>query len=106
MPNWNQILDEIKKTASVHDATRRRYLLKLHKLTDRNIILYYSGWLQSPDAPPALVAIGDNDLTGFMSACHKIDKTKGLNLASIGGPLGGGLQGYFPSREVLGKFGG
>ena len=36
----------------------------------------------------------------------KIDKTKGLNLASIGGPLGGGLQGYFPSREVLGKFGG
>lgn len=36
MPNWNQILDEIKKTASVHDATRRRYLTKLHKQTGRN----------------------------------------------------------------------
>jgi ClpP class serine protease len=80
MPNWNEILDEIKKTASVHDATRRRYLVKLHKLTGRNIILYYSGWLQSPDAPPSVVAIGDNDLTGFMSACHHVEKSKGLDL--------------------------
>jgi ClpP class serine protease len=80
MPNWNQILDEIKRTASVHDAIRRRYLRKLNKLTGRNIILYYSGWLQSPDAPPSVVAIGDNDLTGFMSACHRVDRTKGLDL--------------------------
>lgn len=36
----------------------------------------------------------------------KLDKAKGLNLASFGGPLGGGLQGYFPPRDLLNKFGG
>jgi hypothetical protein len=75
MPNWNQILDEIKKTASIHDATRRRYLSKLHKLTGRNIILYYSGWLQSPDAPPS-----DAVLSVHHCCVHTLSQTHAVKI--------------------------
>ena len=46
MPNWNEILNEIKAAGSTHDVVRRRYLSVLQQLTRRNIIIYYSGWLQ------------------------------------------------------------
>ena len=36
----------------------------------------------------------------------KLDKAKGLKLASFGGPLGGGLMGYFPPHDLLKQFGG
>ena len=53
MPDWNQVLDELSAldTASLNkfDTLRRRYLKHLHKLTDRNVIAYYSGWLQKPE---------------------------------------------------------
>ena len=43
MPNWNQILNEVKAAGSTHDIVRRNYLAKLHEVTGRNIIAYYSG---------------------------------------------------------------
>jgi ATP-dependent protease ClpP protease subunit len=62
---------------------RRKYLGELFKLTDRNVIVYYSGWLQKA----ALERIGysgfavdDNDKNGFMAAIHKLDRSKGLDL--------------------------
>jgi hypothetical protein len=39
MPNWNQILNEIKESGSTHDVVRRRYLAALQKLTGRNVII-------------------------------------------------------------------
>jgi hypothetical protein len=50
MPNWNEILDELKEAGSAQDIIRRRYLKRLHEVSERNVILYYSGWLQKPDA--------------------------------------------------------
>ena len=33
MPDWNDILNEIKETPSPHDIIRRQYLEELHKIT-------------------------------------------------------------------------
>lgn len=78
MPNWNEILDEIKEAGSTHDIIRRRYLKRMSDYTERNVITYYSGWLQKPGMQG--VEVNDADKNGFMSVIHKLDKTKGLDL--------------------------
>lgn len=78
MPNWNQILDEIRAAGSMHDVIRRRYLAKVHEVTGRNVIIYYSGWLQKGGAPG--VDINDEDKNGFMTVVHGMDKNLGLDL--------------------------
>lgn len=78
MPDWNEILNEIVAMGSPHDATRRKYLLKLHEITKRNVIIYYSGWLQKPMLPGTEVT--DADKNGFMNAIHELDRSKGLDL--------------------------
>ena len=78
MPNWNQILNEIGASGSIHDVTRRRYLKKLQKLTRRNVIIYYSGWLQKQGTSGT--DINDEDKNGFMTVIHQLDRKKGLDL--------------------------
>lgn len=83
MPNWSEIVEEVKAAGAVHDVVRRKYLAQLHELTGRNTIIYYSGWLQkNTDAPSvaARMAIDDADKNGFMAAIHQLDRTKGLDL--------------------------
>jgi hypothetical protein len=83
MPTWKTLLNEVQAAGSTYDVMRRKYLVELFKLTDRNVIIYYSGWLQKA----ALERIGysgfavdDNDKNGFMAAIHKLDRSKGLDL--------------------------
>lgn len=78
MPDWNQILNEIKATDTTHDSIRRRYLKKLHQITKRNVIIYYSGWLQKPNLNE--VGVNDADMNGFMTVIHELDRSKGLDL--------------------------
>jgi hypothetical protein len=78
MPNWNQLLDEISAAGSVQDVVRRRYLAKVHEVTGRNIIVYYSGWLQRGNVPG--VEINDEDKNGFMTVIHEMDRELGLDL--------------------------
>jgi ATP-dependent protease ClpP protease subunit len=78
LPNWNELLDEIRISGSTHDIIRRKYLNKLNLLTDRNVIVYYSGWLQKPGL--AGIGINDNDKIGFMSTVNKLNRSKGLDL--------------------------
>ena len=78
MPNWNEILDEIRVSGSTHDIVRRKYLKSLQRLTGRNIIIYYSGWLQKPNASG--IQVNDADKNGFMTVTHKLDRSKGLDL--------------------------
>ena len=61
MPNWNQLLDEIRFAGSMHDVIRRKYLAEIYELTERNVIAYYSGWLQKGGI--AGVEINDEDNT-------------------------------------------
>ena len=80
MANWNEIMNEIKQQdpGSPLDIVRRKYIKKLHELTGRNVICYYSGFLVYTNHPD--VGINDTDTTGFMTAINKLDKSKGLDL--------------------------
>jgi len=78
MPDWNQILSEINQAGGIHDVIRRKYLKKLHELTGRNVIIYYSGWLQKPNLEG--VEVNDADKNGFMTVIHQLDRSKGLDL--------------------------
>lgn len=83
MPNWKEVLDEIqieakKGTPNALDIIRRKYLLEIQKHTGRNVIAYYSGWLQRPNAIDVIV--NDKDKNAFMVNIHKLDRAKGLDL--------------------------
>lgn len=80
MPSWNEVLDEINTGGGVSalDLVRRKYLLKLHQKTGRNVISYYSGWLQKPGI--FTTSVNDDDKNGLMATIHKLDRTKGLDL--------------------------
>ena len=80
MPNWHDINDEIKRTGSTHDVIRRQYLDRLCQETKRNVIIYYSGWLQKPDFSRHQLSLNDADKEGFMAVIHRLDRSKGLDL--------------------------
>ncbi|MBL0871057.1 MAG: ATP-dependent Clp protease proteolytic subunit [Phycisphaerales bacterium] len=83
MPNWKEVLDQIKAAGSPYDIYRRSSLAELHAHTDRNVIIYYSGWLQKPALAQACFTgfeLNDSDKNGFMAAIHHLDRSKGLDL--------------------------
>lgn len=93
MPNWNEILYEINASGSTHDVVRRKYLRELYELTDRNVILYYSGYWDKRQMASAGVTgfeITDADKNGFMTTIHQMDRSKGLDLIlhTPGGEIG------------------
>lgn len=85
MPNWREVLEEIKtrqqagtpQGVNAFDLVRREYLLKLHQHTGRNVIAYYSAFLSKRNVDPE---INDEDKNGFMMAVHQLDRSKGLDL--------------------------
>lgn len=70
MPNWKEVLQEIQEAHKKDPATnpldtvRRKYLASIEKHTGRNVIAYYSGWLQRPGYPDT--SINDKDKNAFM----------------------------------------
>lgn len=79
MANSNDILREINGTIP-QDVIRRKYLRELSTITKRNVVAYYSGWLDKPAHDNIDFLINDEDKNGFMNAFQKIDKKKGLDL--------------------------
>ncbi len=82
MPSLTEILSETAAVGSGFDVIRRKYIKALSDLTGRNVIAYYSGWLQKPpikDLQP-LVSVNDNDKNGFMATIHQLDRSQGLDL--------------------------
>jgi hypothetical protein len=73
LPIWSEILKELTPKQNGlpvdFDGVRRKYLLKLHQHTERNVILYASGRLQG-EVPPTLVSINDEDIQAFMEVSH------------------------------------
>lgn len=95
MPTWSEILAELVQSQSQtglpqFDAIRRKYLVKAHEATARNVILYASNWTQ-PDATisPGLISIVDEDLQGLMEVVHGL---KGPNLDLILHSPGGSAE--------------
>lgn len=78
MAGWDDILREITTTLSPVDYIRRKYLKQLSDITGRNIIAYYSSFLDKEGVPN--LDINDSDMTGFMNAVKDMDCTKGLDL--------------------------
>ena len=78
MPTWHSLLNEIRARGSTFDVVRRERLKTLAEKTGRNVIIYYSGWLQKPKIPGTQVT--DADKNGFMTVIHGLDRTKGLDL--------------------------
>lgn len=89
MPNWNDVLEEIRAyqvanqanpvaARSAVDVVRRKYLDQLFAHTGRNVIAYYSGFLSKPGISG--LEINDEDKNGFMMAVHRLDRGKGLDL--------------------------
>ena len=79
MPNWSELLGEIGKLGSPFDILRRKYVSELARYTRRNVICYYSGWLQKPELGAAS-AVNDMDKNGLMTTINGLDTTKGLDL--------------------------
>jgi ClpP class serine protease len=79
MPNWGEVLTEIQGVGKQNplDSVRRKYLAIMNRYTERNVIAYYSGWLQRNVGG---TAIDDNDKNALMQAVHGLDKTKGLDI--------------------------
>lgn len=83
MPSWTQVTAQIQAVPSPHDNVRRDYLAKLHALTGRNVIVYYSGWLEKAQLlAQGLqgIEVNDSDKNGFMATIHQLDRSKGLDL--------------------------
>ena len=84
MPNWGRIVKEIQgerdepRGKSAADKIRQKYLTNLHKITGRNIICYYSVFLQKPALEGT--AISDEEKHGLMDCVGGIDRPKGLDL--------------------------
>jgi len=78
MPSWGEVLEEISMHSNPLDVTRRKYLKIMNKATGRNVIAYYSCFLQRPSANNS--SINDNDKNAFMQTVYGLDKTKGLDL--------------------------
>lgn len=83
MPPWKEVLGQVQAIGSAYDVVRREAILKLHEVTGRNVIVYYSGWLQKPDLAKYGISgfdINDADKNGFMATIHGLDRAKGLDL--------------------------
>lgn len=78
MPNWHEISEELKQAGSTFDVIRRKYIKELSQKTDRNVIIYYSGWLQKNNIEG--LEVNDADKNGLMTVIHKLDRSKGLDL--------------------------
>ena len=82
MPNWGDVLKEIQALGQEPgpiDAVRRKYIGQLSKYTKRNVIIYYSGWLQR-GAEPIQSIIYDGDINSFMATINNMKVEKGLDL--------------------------
>lgn len=79
MPNWSDLVKEMQQLGSPFDLLRRKYIKELADYTERNVVCYYSGFLQKPELG-VNVAVNDNDKNGLMTAINGLETEKGLDL--------------------------
>lgn len=107
MPSWKEVLEETRVLGCAHDVVRRKYLKDLADYTNRNAIIYYSGWLQKGDAfrGRSGLDINDGDKNGFMATVHGLDRAKGLDLIlhTPGGDLAATESIIDYLRQMFGK---
>lgn len=80
MGNWNSIQTQIRNTPDQYAQVRMDYLQKLFKLTGRNVITYYSAWLNKRFLDNIDIDINDGDMEGFMACVYSMTCENGLDL--------------------------
>lgn len=85
VPSLNEVLQSITALSSqgvqnAPDIIRHQKLDNLARHTDRNVICYYSGWLNVNGKQPPNLSIDDLDKNGFMNTVEGMDCDKGLDL--------------------------
>ena len=84
LPSLNDVISEIQVAASqvpnAPDQVRTQKIEALQALTGRNVICYYSGWLNVNGASVPNLSIDDMDKNGFMNAVQGMDCSLGLDL--------------------------
>jgi len=78
VPSWGDVLKELQGAANPLDSMRRKYLDIMYQYTQRNVIAYYSAFIQKPSLGGT--GIDDNDKNAFMQAVCGLDRSKGLDL--------------------------
>ncbi len=103
MPNWEEVINEIASVPNPNDATRRKYLKIFNEYTGRNVISYYSAFIQKPGIDGT--GIDDSDKNAFMQACHGLDREKGLDLIlhTPGGNVAATESLVYYLRSLFGK---
>ena len=104
MPNWMEVSRAIENAPDPLLALRKQYLSTMCKYTGRNIIAYYSAFLQKPNL--AQTAIDDNDKNAFMQAVCDLDRKKGLDLIlhTPGGNIAATESLVFYLKQMFGKY--
>lgn len=103
MPNWMEVSRAIENAPDPLNVLRKEYLSTMCKYTGRNIIAYYSAFLQKPNI--AQTAIDDNDKNAFMQAVCGLNREKGLDLIlhTPGGNIVATESLVFYLKQIFGK---
>jgi hypothetical protein len=126
MPSWNELLHEVEAVAAANGGSntpagalaanqwvqehRDTYLSAIRaKRSDRNVLFYFSAFLQKPDVPASNLSITHEDLNGLMTNIYQMDCSKGLTLLvhTPGGSINAAesivayLWSKFPFIEVI-----
>ena len=103
MPNWTQVALQAQEMQDPLSHIRLHYLDVMQQYTGRNIIAYYSAFLQKPGIKGA--GIDDNDKNAFMQACCGLDFGKGLDLIlhTPGGDLTATESIVYYLKKLFGK---
>jgi hypothetical protein len=104
MPTWSEILHELTTSPNKDlDGIRRKYLGQLAAPTERNVIAFYSGWLQKLGTKSSYFSISDAMMPGLMTAVKGLDKSRGLDLIlhTPGGEINATEQIVFYLRKVF-----
>ncbi|ATI46748.1 SDH family Clp fold serine proteinase [Vibrio vulnificus] len=85
MPSLNDVIAEIqgsiaRQVPNAPDVVRGNKVSDLQAHTGRNVICYYSGWLNVNGASVPNLSIDDMDKNGFMNAVQGMDCSLGLDL--------------------------
>lgn len=78
MPNFYDLFNELQQSGTQYDIIRNKYINKFAQLRGRNVICYYSGWLDKPMSRN--VSVNDIDKNGLMTVMHTMDFSRGLDL--------------------------
>lgn len=86
MSTWNELLNELNRLGGA--ARDEWFNAKLDEAIGRvsrerggrNVLVYFSAFLQKGDVPPGHIIMMPEDVNGFMSSFHGMDPSKGLTV--------------------------